>query len=141
MQMKKCFAIILVMSLLSMALCANAWAEAAQPRDSDYFHSYGTTMGADGNGRLIITFDVLGMGICTQLGVASYSVDKLSSEGWVNVSGLLKGETGANVASYMFSRTFQGIPGDTYRVQVTFFCMMNGGAEHKHYTSTGVTVY
>ena len=93
-----------------------------------------------GNGVLSITFSCVGMGVCSQLGVATYSVEKLTSEGWLNVSGLLNGQTGSNVAAYAFGRYFYGVSGETYRVNVTFYCAMNGGSEFKSYTSASITL-
>ncbi len=139
--MKKSIAMLLAAMMLFTNSVFAALAQELVPFGSNYFNSYGTTMSADGDGILGITFDVQGMGICSQLGVASYSVQRLNDRSnWEDVSGLLNGETGSNVASYTFSRAFYGVPGETYRVQVTFFCALNGGFEHKYYTSTGVTV-
>ncbi len=139
--MNRFFAMLLAVILLCTALPFSSSADGIVPFSSNYFNSYGTVMSADGNGVLSITFDVQGMGICTQLGVASYEVERKNEDGeWCNVSGLLNGETGSNVASYTFSRSFYGVPGETYRVQVTFLCIMNGGYECKNFTSSGVTV-
>ena len=108
---------------------------------SNYFHSYGTYMSDAGNGVLSITFTCIGMGVCSQLGVATYSVDKLGEDGnWDNVSGLLDGQTGSNVASYAFGRYFYGVPGETYRLNVPFTGILNGGGETKAYTSASITL-
>ena len=97
-------------------------------------------MSAPGNGLIAITFKAVGTGLCNQIGVASYTVEKLNDDGeWVNVSGALSGQTGTNVASYTFGRYFQGVAGETYRIQVTFVCVIGTGMEHKSYTSGRIT--
>jgi hypothetical protein len=112
----------------------------AESRSSNYFTSYGTTMSAPGSGAIAITFKAVGTDICNQIGVANYHVEKLNDDGeWVNVSGALSGQTGTNVASYTFGRYFQGVAGETYRIQVTFVSAIGTGMEFKSYTSGRIT--
>lgn len=138
--MKKMISLVLVIMLLctSIAVC---YAETPDMRSSNYFHSYGTNMRDAGNGVLSITFSCVGMGVCSQLGVATYSVQKRIEDGrWEDVSGLLNGQTGSNVAAYAFGRYFYGVSGETYRVNVTFLCALNGSVETKSYTSASITL-
>ena len=135
--MKNVLSIMLILTLLCSCVFSYAIAET---RASNYFTSYGTSMSAPGNGLIGITFRAVGTDICNQIGVASYHVDRLDENGnWVNVSGLLSGQTGTNVASYTFGRYFQGVAGETYRIQVTFLCTINNGTETKSYTSGRIT--
>lgn len=135
--MKNVLSILLVLSILCSCMFSYALAET---RASNYFSSYGTTMSAAGGGGINITFKAVGTGLCNQIGVASYHVDKLLDDGrWENVSGLLSGQTGTNVASYTFGRYFQGVAGETYRIQVTFLCCIGTGVETKSYTSGRIT--
>ena len=135
--MKNVVSILLILTLLCSCIFSAALAET---RASNYFSSYGTTMSAPGSGRIAITFRAVGTDICNQIGVASYQVQKLNDDGdWVFVSGLLSGQTGTNVASYTFGRYFQGVAGETYRIQVTFVCVINNGMESKSYTSGRIT--
>ena len=135
--MKKFLSLMLVFTLMCPCLFAYALAET---RASNYFSSYGTTMSAPGNGRIGITFRAVGTGICNQIGVANYFVQKLDDDGnWEYVSGALSGQTGTNVASYTFGRYFQGVAGETYRIQVTFCCTINNSSEYKSYTSGRIT--
>ena len=136
--MKKFLSLMLVFTLMCPCLFAYALAET---RASNYFSSYGTSMSAPGNGRIGITFRAVGTDICNQIGVATYTVQKRHDDGhWEDVSGLLSGQTGSNVASYAFGRYFYGVPGETYRLNVTFYCAMNGGSEFKSYTSASITL-
>ena len=135
--MKKALSLMLIFTLLCPCLFASVLAET---RASNYFSSYGTSMTAVGSGRIAITFKAVGTDICNQIGVATYHVEKLNDDGeWVNVSGALSGQTGTNVASYTFGRYFQGVAGETYRIQVTFYCAIGTGCEHKSYTSGRIT--
>lgn len=138
--MKNALSIILVLVLLCTSLFTTALAETAQPRSSNYFTSYGTSISAVGGGKIYITFRAVGTGLCNQLGVANYTVQRRNDNGyWEDVSGLLSGQTGTNVASYSFGRYFQGVAGETYRVRVTFCCIINNSSEYKAYTSGRVT--
>lgn len=135
--MKQMLSILLILTILSSCIFSCALAET---RASNYFASYGTSMGTPGGGGINITFKAVGTGICNQIGVANYHVEKLNDDGeWVNVSGSLSGQTGSNVASYTFGRYFQGVAGETYRIQVTFYCSIGTGCEHKSYTSGRIT--
>ncbi len=137
--MKQLIAILVVFTLLATTMFSHALAE-QQTRDSAYFTSYGTSMSAPGGGGINITFKAVGTDICNQIGVATYHVQKKNDAGeWVDVSGLLSGQTGSNVASYTFGRYFQGVAGETYRVKVTFMCIIGTGYETKAYTSGTVT--
>ncbi len=137
--MKKLIAILVVVTLLATAMFSHALAE-QQTRDSAYFTSYGTSMSAPGGGGINITFKAVGTDICNQIGVANYTVQKLDDDGnWEYCSGQLSGQTGSNVASYTFGRYFQGVAGETYRIQVTFVCSIGTGMEHKSYTSGRIT--
>ena len=135
--MKNVLSIALILTLLCSCIFSSALAE---ERASNYFSSYGTTMSAAGGGRIAITFRAVGTTICNQLGVANYYVQRLDDNGnWYNVSSTLSGQTGTNVASYAFGRYFQGVAGETYRIQVTFFCMIGTVTEFKSYTSGRIT--
>ena len=137
--MKKLISILVVVTLLATTMFSHALAE-QQTRDSAYFTSYGTSMSAAGGGGINITFKAVGTDICNQIGVATYTVQKKNDAGnWEDVSGLLSGQTGSNVASYTFGRYFQGVAGETYRVKVTFVCVIGTGMESKSYTSGTVT--
>lgn len=138
--MKKVISAVLVITILSLCLFSHVVAEGVAPRSSNYFISYGTALSHVGNGTLLITFDATALNIADQLGVATYTVERLHDDGrWEDVSGLLEGQTGSGVVSYTYSRYFYGVVGETYRVQVAFYCSMNGGSEFKSMTSGIVT--
>ena len=135
--MKHVLSIALILTLLCSCVFSYA---VADTRASNYFSSYGTSGSAIGGGQIYITFRAVGTDICNQIGVANYTVEKLYDNGvWGNVSGALSGQTGTNVASYTFGRFFQGVAGETYRIQVTFLCTINNSTETKSYTSGRIT--
>ncbi|MBQ8554815.1 MAG: hypothetical protein IJ438_02970 [Clostridia bacterium] len=139
--MKKRLSLTMAMMMLLTGIFAGALAEGVMPRNSNYFSSYGASLTDEGGGTVMIMFTTTGTGLCSQLGVASYSVQRLDDDGnWEDVSGLLTGETGSNMITYSFSRYFYGVPGETYRVNVTFLSTLNGSTETKTYTSGQITV-
>lgn len=134
--MKRILSILLAMMMVCSMIPLAQAEQAIQPRDSAFFSSYGTTLSRQGGGTIKIVFTANGMNICNTLGVATYQVERLDDEGhWEDCSGLLDGQTGSNVGSYTFSRYFYGMPGEVYRVKVTFYCSIDGEAEFKSYTS------
>ena len=139
--MKKFISLVLLVSLLCGCLNSMAYAEQEiAPYNSAYFISYGTTLSKEGDGTIKIIFQACATGVASSVGVASYQVQKLNSEGkWENCTELLAGKTGSNVGSYTYSSYFYGIPDETYHVNVTFICSMDGGSETKTYTSGRIT--
>ena len=139
--MKKFISLVLSICFLCSGLICFAHEEIEiTPRNSAYFVSYGTTLSKEGDGKIKIIFSTHATGIATTLGVATYQVERLDSDGnWEDCSGTLNGKTASNVGSYTFGKYFYGIAGETYRVKVTFTCTMNGGSEYKAYTSAMIT--
>lgn len=135
--MKRFIAILLALTLLVCSTVAFATADNdEQPRQSNYFASYGTSLTAIGSGKIRVTFSCTAVDYATTLGVVNYEVQRKNSSGnWEDVSGWLTGQTGSNVHTYSFSKTINGTAGQTYRVKCTFICAKNGGVETKSYTS------
>lgn len=135
--MNRFIAILLALTLLLCSTVAFATADNdEQPRQSDYFASYGTSLTAIGSGKIRVSFSCTAVGTATTLGVANYIVQRKNSSGnWENATGWLSGKTGSNVHTYSFSKTINGTAGQTYRVMCTFICTKNGTSETKSYTS------
>ena len=138
--MKRMISIILV-ALLMLGCMAPAYAELEiSPYYSEYFSSYGTVLSNVGNCIIKIVFAADGTEICDEIGVATFQVQRYDENGnWEDVTGMVVGETGENVVSYTFSKYFQGVLGERYRVQVTFVSYIDGSAEYKTYTSGVIT--
>lgn len=132
--MKRVFALILTFMLLMTSVSACA----VEPRDSDYFNSYGASLSKLGNGDIKITFSCDAVGTASQLGVSSFSVYEYDGSRWELVSGPHNGSYGYGVSSYSFSRTFYGVAGEKYRVEATFTCSKGGTFESKSYTSGSI---
>ena len=146
--MKKMMSLVLVLCLLVGMTCP-AFAAMNNPdgiQASEYFASYGISIGDNGGHRMHITFSTTGVGVCDEIGVASYTVDKqiTGDDGhkyWTTVAGPVAGQTSHNTSFCTFGANFQGIAGETYRVRATFYCAKTfpdgtSGAEFK-YSSTG----
>ena len=147
---KQLAALTLVICLL-VGMCCPASAAVVIPDgtfSSDYFASYGCVIGDIGGHVLNITFTTTGVGICDEIGVANYCVDKYmeTDQGnfWTPVTGLLPGITRTNAGFCTYGVNFQGIAGERYRVRATFTCTktIDGvvGTEHKSVCTTGCTV-
>ena len=138
--MKKLISLALALTLMCSLLVPSLTAAEIEPRDSAYFHSYGTTLTAEDDGIIRITFSATGLQINNSIGVSTYQVQRLNDDGnWEAITDLLTGQTASGVFSYTYSRNFQGVPGETYRVQVTFICSRSDGSETKAYTSGRIT--
>ena len=135
--MKRFIAILLALMLLLCSTVAFATADNdEQPRQSNYFATYGTSLTAIGSGKIRVSFSCTAVGTATTLGVVNYVVQRKNSSGnWEDVSDWLTGKTGSNVHTYSFSKTINGTAGQTYRVKCTFACTKNGSTEYKSYTS------
>lgn len=116
---------------------------------SDYFSSYGCVIGDNGGHVLHITFTVHGMGICDEIGVANFLVEKLvtldnGSQGWMDITGLIPGQTRTNAMYCTYGVNFQGVAGERYRVRATFMCTKTfdgeTSTEFKSVTTTSVVV-
>ncbi|MBQ8506061.1 MAG: hypothetical protein IJ466_01315 [Clostridia bacterium] len=139
--MKKFITIILLAAMLLNVFVLSACAEAANgARNSNYFDYYGVNLTDQGDGRIKIVFSAGGTGVCDSIGVATYMVEKLNENGdWVDVTGLLSGKTASGVTSYSYSKYFNGVEGETYYVQATFICTIDGSTETKAYSSPSIT--
>ena len=134
--MKRFISLLMVMMLLCMGVVPCVHAEDIAPYSSNFFTSYGTTLSKEGNGRIKIVFSTTGTAICNKLGVAYYEVERMDADGnWENVSGALEGSTARYVTNYTFSRYFNGVAGETYRVQVVFICLIGDDDETQAFTS------
>ena len=148
---KQLAALTLVICLL-VGMCCPASAAVVIPDgtfSSDYFASYGCIINDNGGHVLHITFTTTGVGICDEIGVANYCVDKQvtledGSKAWPPITGLLPGITRTNAGFCTYGVNFQGVAGERYRVRATFICVktINGevGSETKSVCTTGCTV-
>lgn len=141
--MKRIFLLALAAMLMLGCLCGAAASaeEGIMPLDSDYFTYYGTTLSSPSRGQISITFSCGATCVASQLGVATYSVQHLTDNGWVDVTGLLTGSTGKSVSTYSFGKSHSGESGEKYRVTCAFICTKSDATtETKTYTSGTVTV-
>lgn len=129
---------VISLILMTMLLLPTFNACAAEPRDSNYFSSYGTTLSAKGNGDIKITFSCDAVNTASQLGVSNFSVYRYNGSHWELISGPHSGSYGYGVSTYSFSRTFDGVAGEKYRVETSFTCVKNNLSETKSHTSGSI---
>ena len=124
-----------------LCLGAVAFADNENSRASDYFSNYSIALSAPGSGKVNITFSCTAVGTASQSGVSTYSVQRYYEDSglWSTVSGPNSGSYSYGSSSHSFSKTFQGIKGEKYRVRCTFLCTKNGTTETKSYTSGSIT--
>ena len=138
--MKRYLALILVI-ITMLCVGSIAVAEEDNTRASNYFSSYGITLSKPGSAKLNITFSCTSAGgSASQIGVSNYSIQRYDEDAahWYTVSGPHNGSYSYNASSHSFSKTFQGVNGETYRVKCTFACVKDGTMESKSYTSRSV---
>ena len=133
--MKRLVSLVLTLMLLTVSVSAYA----VEARQSNYFNSYGTSLSRMGDGKIKITFSCTAAGTASQLGVSDFSVYRYDNGNWTIISGPHSGSYGYNTSSYSFSRTFYGVPGEKYRLEVTFLSVKKDATcETKNYTSGSI---
>ena len=138
--MKKFVSMVLAVMLLFVCTVSTYAESELIPYNSDYFANYGVSLSNEGSAMIKIVFSADGAEICDEIGVATFLVERYDENGnWENVSGLINGQTGSNTLSYTFSKYFQGVEGERYRVQVTFVYIIDGHSEFKTHTSGVIT--
>lgn len=139
--MKKFLCVILAAMLLVTYMAVPVLAESAiVPYNSNCFTSYGTTLSNKTGGVIKIIFSAEGTGICEEIGVVSFNIEKYDADdlAWEDVTELQDGKTGTDVSSYTYSIYFQGIVGERYRVNCIFVSRIDGVSEYKSYTSSSI---
>lgn len=71
--------------LLVMQLCAITSAAAQMPMASDYLSSYDGTVTSEGNGKIKVSFTVIGTGILDEIGASKIVIEKKSGTYWIPV--------------------------------------------------------
>lgn len=139
--MKKSLSLFLALLLLCTGLIPCASAESPVQWGSRAIFTNNIYLSTPGPTTLSITFTCVGTGLCSQLGVASFYVERQDDNGnWYIVAGPYAGETGTDVVSYSFGRYYYGTPGVTYRVTATFYSTLNGVTDTSFATSAAVTL-
>lgn len=139
--MKRSLILLLTIALV-LFFGATVLAETEVPTtwDSDYFIRYGTSLTPTGSGNVTLTFSCTATGVVSQLGVSTYTVQRLDGSNWTDVTGPLTGSMASNTSNHSFSKNFHGVAGEKYRVTCAFLCVKSDGtSESKTHTSGTVT--
>jgi len=130
--------ILLIMLILSVSTIASAEA-------SNYFISYCSSIKAEGNGKILISFEVFGTGKMTSIGVTEIEVQKKVGTSWVYDRTLTSSSypsfLTSNSSSYFSQVRITGVTGTQYRAILTFYAANSSGSESKNQTSNYDTCY
>jgi len=132
---------ILIMSFL-FVLCISV---VAISESSYYLDSYSSTIDAEGNGKILITFAVAGTGKMSSIGVTAIEVQKKVGSSWEYDRTL----TYSNNSNFLTSNSIchasqvriTGVSGTQYRAIITFYAANSTGSDSKNQTSSTATCY
>lgn len=134
--MKRLIALLLAVILTGVFTFAAVAEDEIMPRASLYFSSYSVGTTPKAGGKLSVRFSTTGVETSSQLGVATFQLQKKVDGVFQNVGEEQSGSVGNNVIEHNFTRTCQGIPGEIYRVRATFVCQNSNGYKAQTYYSS-----
>lgn len=134
--MKRILALLLAVVLTGAFTFAAAAEAEIMPRASEYFSSYSVGITPKAGGKLSVRFSTTGVETSSQLGVATYQLQKKVDGVFQNVGEEQSGSVGNNVIEHVFTRTCQGVAGEIYRVKATFVCQNSNGYKAQPYYSS-----
>ena len=135
--MKKLLCVLLIAALLCPVLTASA-AE-IQPYASSYFMSYGVVIARTGEGKLVISFTVVGKEKSDVIGVSNYRIQKKVDGVWTYVTSSLPGSLAYDAYNHAFSKNYTGTAGEQYRVYCQFVCVNSAGTGTQTLYSSSIT--
>jgi hypothetical protein len=134
------FTALILALMFVIGVSAIASAEA-----SLYLESYCSTIKAEGGGKILIGFSVIGTGTMTSIGVKQIEVQKKVGSAWVTDATFKS----ANFPHFLTSNSdghasqirVTGVAGTQYRAIITFYAANSTGSDSKNQTSSTVTCY
>ena len=139
--MKRLYKIITLILVLAMLLSTCAFA--AETRSSAYLGSYSGVLSRTSSGKLLIEFDVTGMGMMTAIGASIIRVYKSNG---VLVKTYNYTDAGCsnmvdyNTFAHGSSLTYSGTAGQTYYCIITFYARNANGYDSKNYATHSCTL-
>lgn len=122
--------------LLVMQLCAITSAAAQMPMASDYLSSYDGTVTSEGNGKIKVSFTVIGTGILDEIGASKIVIEKKTGTYWIPVKTYTLSNypelATYNDYSYGSYVLYNGEEGKYYRAEITVF----GGPDSRTFYTT-----
>lgn len=127
---------LLAVSLLSALLCTTAFA-----RSSAYLDSYGATVTAKSNGKMVVTVDVSGVGTMTEIGATTiYIYESKDNKSFTRVATYEYTDYPKMMGSGTYycedAVTYNGKPGYYYFASVYCYAANANGSDEKNYTTS-----
>lgn len=142
--MEKKFVVILLAFLIlsGIAIPALAAEDTAIPYSSAYLDGYFIAMGAKGNGRMVASVSIDGVGVQDKIGILRVDIYKKVNESWIfhdTIDAVDHPEFYAyNSRDYVGDVEFYGTPGIAYYVTVTAVAYKGNGGDTGYITSPTV---
>jgi hypothetical protein len=108
------------------------------PMSSSYFMSYGVVLGRMDDGKINISFTVVGQERSDVIGVSSYKVQKKVNGSWTDATSSQPGSLAYDSYNHAFVRYYSGTPGVEYRVYCVFVCVNSVGTGTQGFYSGSV---
>lgn len=128
-----------------MLLGITGTVSAIELRASQNLRSYHVGLSAKGNGQMLITYDVSGVREQDKIGVESIEIEHKTSpnSAWTYYD-TLYGSTHPDFYAYKTDTHegeiyFSGVPGESYRITITFYAEKGATSDTGEKTSLGVT--
>ena len=137
---KKIFCTILVLCMISNAICITAFA--VTDRSSAYLNSYRAVVTAKSGGRIVVTVDVSGVGRMTKIGATTiYIYESEDNKSFFQVAEYNYEDypkmMRSNVTTYYDDAvTYYGTPGNYYFASVYCYAENADGSDEKNYTTS-----
>ncbi len=125
--------LLVVIMLLGLANTAYAADNQVVPYASSYLESYYVTLSAKGNGKMLVSMGVEGVGLQDKIGVSSIDIEEKENGEWHYFDTLYSVDHddffAYNARYYGGTATFYGTPGLTYRVIVHVYAQKGTGSD------------
>lgn len=122
--------------MLVMQMCAITSAATQMPMASDYLSAYDGTVTSEGNGKIKVSFTVVGTGILDEIGASRIVIEKKTGSYWIPVKTYTLSDypelATDNDYSYGSYVLYQGEEGKYYRAEITVF----GGPDSRTFFTT-----
>ena len=123
--------LLAVVMLLGLVTTVYAENDQAIPYASSYLEEYYVSLSAEGNGKMLISMGVEGVGLQDKIGVTSRDIEEKENGQWNYYDTLYSIDHDEfwayNSRFYVGTATFNGTPGMSYRVRVYVYAQKGTG--------------
>lgn len=125
--------LIAIVMLFGMTCSVYAVDDSLVPYSSEYLDAYYVALTAEGNGKMLISMAVDGVGIQDKIGVLYIDIEEKRNGTWNYFDTLYSADHddffAYNARQYMGSATFYGTPGLSYRVTIHVYARKGSGSD------------